>query len=80
MLRYGQLYGPRTGRDGPTGPSPLHVDAAAYAALRALDHDGFSVFNIAEPGGEVVIRKAIEELGWRADFRLAEAKEEARIG
>ena len=80
VLRYGQLYGPGTGRDGPTGPSPLHVDAAAYAALRAIDHDGFSVFNIAEPGGEVVIRKAIEELGWRADFRLAEAKEEARIG
>lgn len=80
VLRYGQLYGPGTGRDGPTGPSPLHVDAAAYAALRAIDHDRAGIFNIAEPGGEVVIRKAIDELGWRADFRLAEATEEVRIG
>jgi hypothetical protein len=28
------------------------------------------IFNIAEPKGEVTTRKAIEVLGWRADFRL----------
>ena len=33
VLRYGQLYGPDTGRDTPDGTAPLHVDAAAIAAL-----------------------------------------------
>ena len=37
VLRYGQLYGPGTGFDGPRGPMPLHVDAAAFAAFLALD-------------------------------------------
>jgi len=73
VLRYGQLYGPGTSRDMPAGTSPLHADAAAYAALCALDHEESGVFNIAEPGGEVVIRKAVDKLGWRADFRLATA-------
>lgn len=73
VLRYGQLYGPGTSRDMPAGTSPLHADAAAYAALCALDHAESGVFNIAEPGGEVVIGKAVDRLGWRADFRLAAA-------
>jgi len=73
VLRYGQLYGPGTSRNMPCGTSPLHADAAAYAALCALDHEEFGVFNIAEPGGEVVIQKAVDRLGWCADFRLATA-------
>jgi nucleoside-diphosphate-sugar epimerase len=80
VLRYGQLYGPGTGRDVPTGPSPLHVDAAAYAAICALEREASGIFNIAEPGSEVVTRKAVEELGWRADFRLNAEKEEVRAG
>lgn len=80
VLRYGQLYGPNTGRDRPAGPSPLHVDAAAYAAICALEREASGIFNIAEPGGEVVISKAIDELGWRADFRLNAEKEEKRAG
>jgi hypothetical protein len=36
VLRYGQLYGPETGSTGPRGASPVHVDAAAYAAMLAL--------------------------------------------
>ncbi|RUX04820.1 MULTISPECIES: NAD(P)-dependent oxidoreductase [unclassified Mesorhizobium] len=70
VLRYGQLYGPGTGADTPAGASPLHVDAAAYAALLALDKGAPGIFNIAEPNEAVSTRKAAEELGWRADFRL----------
>src|SRR5258708_1385653 len=36
VLRYGQLYGPGTGRDKPQGTCPLHVEAAARAALAAI--------------------------------------------
>ncbi len=54
----------------PEGPSPLHVEAAAYAALRAVEHWQPGVFNIAEPQAEVTSRKAVDVLGWRADFRL----------
>ncbi|TGT91037.1 MULTISPECIES: NAD(P)-dependent oxidoreductase [unclassified Mesorhizobium] len=70
VLRYGQLYGPGTGADTPAGASPLHVDAAAYAALLALDKGAPGIFNITEPNEAVSTRKAAEELGWCADFRL----------
>ncbi|WP_256751514.1 NAD(P)-dependent oxidoreductase [Mesorhizobium sp. Mes31] len=70
VLRYGQLYGPGTGADAPAGASPLHVDAAAYAALLALDKGAPGIFNVAEPNQAVSTQKAVEELGWRADFRL----------
>jgi nucleoside-diphosphate-sugar epimerase len=73
VLRYGRLYGAGTGADAP-GPAPtLHVDAAAYAALRAIDHGQPGLYNVADPSGEVSTEKAIAELGWRADFRI-EAK------
>jgi nucleoside-diphosphate-sugar epimerase len=36
VLRYGRLYGPGTWTDTAKGPAPLHVDAAAQAALLAL--------------------------------------------
>ncbi|BCG71150.1 dTDP-glucose 4,6-dehydratase [Mesorhizobium sp. 113-1-2] len=70
VLRYGQLYGPGTGADTAAGASPVHVDAAAYAALLALDKGAPGVFNVAEPNPAVSTQKAVEELGWRADFRL----------
>ncbi|MBZ9670554.1 NAD-dependent epimerase/dehydratase family protein [Mesorhizobium sp. ES1-3] len=70
VLRYGQLYGPGTGANTAAGASPLHVDAAAHAALLALDKGAPGIFNVAEPNGAVSTRKAAEELGWRADFRL----------
>ena len=38
VLRYGRLYGSGSGTDTPPGPPSLHVDAAAYAALLAMDH------------------------------------------
>ena len=36
LLRYGFFYGPGAWHDGPTRKPPLHVDAAAHAALIAL--------------------------------------------
>jgi nucleoside-diphosphate-sugar epimerase len=70
VLRYGQIYGPGTGTDAPAGSAPLHVDAAAYAALLAVDKGAPGIFNIAEPNEIVATEKARTKLGWRADFRL----------
>lgn len=70
VLRYGQLYGPGTGTETAAGASPVHVDAAAYAALLALDKGAPGAFNVTEPNPAVSTQKAVGELGWRADFRL----------
>jgi nucleoside-diphosphate-sugar epimerase len=70
VLRYGNLYGPGTGRDSPEGASPVHVDAAAHAALLAMDK-GAGIYNLAEPGAAVSSDKAVRELGWDAGFRIA---------
>jgi nucleoside-diphosphate-sugar epimerase len=70
-LRYGRLYGPGSGADTPPSPPAVHVDAAAYAALLAIDHGEPGTFNIADPNDDVSTDKATAALGWRADFRLA---------
>lgn len=70
VLRYGRLYGPGVGTDTPPSPPSLHVDAAACAAMLAIDHGRPGTFNIADPGDTVSIDKATAALGWRADFRL----------
>ncbi|RUU11705.1 NAD(P)-dependent oxidoreductase [Mesorhizobium sp. USDA-HM6] len=70
VLRYGRLYGPGTGTETAADPA-LHVDAAAYAALLAVERGSQGAFNVAEPNGHVTTDKAVSELGWRADFRLA---------
>jgi nucleoside-diphosphate-sugar epimerase len=72
VLRYGALYGPGTGRDTAQGASPLHVDAAAWAALLAVQRAKRGTFNIAEDGAEVSSEKAKRELDWRPNMRLAE--------
>jgi nucleoside-diphosphate-sugar epimerase len=69
VLRYGRLYGPGTGFEAPPAGGPLHVDAAADAARRALTR-GRGVYNIAEDDGSVLSQKARDDLGWRADFRI----------
>jgi nucleoside-diphosphate-sugar epimerase len=53
----------------PSASAPVHVDAAAYAALLAIDRGAPGIFNIAQPNAHVMTGKAIEELGWSADFR-----------
>jgi len=69
-LRYGQIHGPGTGSDTPRAMAPLHVDAAAYAALLAVDRGAPGIYNVAEANPHVVIEKALAALGWRPDFRL----------
>jgi nucleoside-diphosphate-sugar epimerase len=70
VLRYGRFYGPGTGFDRPPAGGPLHVDAAADAARRALTRGGTAIYNIAESDGTLLCRKAEAELGWRPDFRI----------
>jgi nucleoside-diphosphate-sugar epimerase len=69
VLRYGQLYGPGTHSDTPSNSAPVHVDAAAHAALLAIDHGKPGAFNIAQANPHVATGKARAELGWSADFR-----------
>jgi len=72
VLRYGKFYGPGTGFDTPRTGGPVHVDAAADAARRALTAGGRGIYNVAESDGTVSSRKAESVLGWSADFRIAE--------
>ena len=70
ILRYGRFYGPRTGFDNPPEGCRIHIEAAAYAALLAIDNGSAGIYNIAEDDGEVDIRKAAKELKWDPLFRL----------
>jgi nucleoside-diphosphate-sugar epimerase len=70
VLRYGYLYGPGSWYDAPLKPPSLHVDAAAQAALLALNR-GAGVYNVAEDDGAVSSAKAIRELGFDPDFRMS---------
>jgi nucleoside-diphosphate-sugar epimerase len=72
VLRYGHLYGPGTGADAAGIPS-LHVDAAASAALLAVEKARRGIYNIAEPNGYLSIDKARRELGFDPSFRLTSA-------
>jgi nucleoside-diphosphate-sugar epimerase len=65
VLRYGRLYGPGTGVERALPPS-VHVEAAARAALLAVERGNAGVFNVAEPCGELSSEKAALELGWKA--------------
>lgn len=71
VLRYGRLYGPGTWYKTATGAGPLHVDAAAHAALLAVTR-GRGIYNVAEDDGAVSSEKAKRELGFNASFRLAD--------
>ena len=70
VLRYGRLYGPGTWTDVPNGSAPLHVDAAAQAALLALTKGKPGIYNIAEDDGAVSSEKAKRDLGFDASFRI----------
>ncbi|MFT4506001.1 NAD-dependent epimerase/dehydratase family protein [Caballeronia sp. 15711] len=69
VLRYGKIYGPGTGSYAPAGSSPLHVEAAAYAAFLALQRSKAGIYNIAQDNEEVNSAKATRELGWSPDMR-----------
>lgn len=69
VLRYGYFYGPGTWYEAPPKPPSVHVDAAAHAALLAVDK-GIGVYNIAEDDGAVSSAKAKRELGFEPEFRI----------
>lgn len=68
VLRYGRLYGPGTGADSASAPS-LHVDAAAWAAVLAVERGEPGIYNIADPGPQLDTSKARTQLDWSADWR-----------
>ena len=70
VLRYGHLYGPHAWTDVAPGKCPLHVDAAADAARRAVTRGRPGVYNIAEDDGTLTIAKAQAELGWSPAFHV----------
>lgn len=72
-LRYGRLYGPGTWTDVPNGAAPLHVDAAAHAALLALTGAAPGIYNVAEDDGAVSSEKAKRQFGFDAGFRTEQA-------
>ena len=69
VLRYGHLYGPGTGSNSAEAPA-LHVDAAAWAAVLAIEKAQRGIYNIAEPSGYLTTEKAQRELGFDANIRL----------
>jgi nucleoside-diphosphate-sugar epimerase len=69
VLRYGRLYGPGTWNT-PNVRAPLHVDAAAQAALLAITRGAAGIYNIAEDDGAVTVDKARQALGFNPSFRL----------
>lgn len=74
VLRYGRLYGPGTWFETANGRGPLHVDAAAHAALLAVTRGASGIYNIAEDDGALTVDKARRELGFDPAFRWSGAK------
>ena len=70
VLRFGTLYGPETGLETPPAGGPVHVDAAADAARRAVSRGKAGAYNIAEEDGAVLTNKARFDLDWRPAFRI----------
>ncbi|MGC1577525.1 MAG: NAD-dependent epimerase/dehydratase family protein [Beijerinckiaceae bacterium] len=69
VLRYGLLYGPGTSSEQPQGPCHLHVQAAAHAALLAIEKGRPGAYNVADDNTFVSTAKARQELGWDPAFR-----------
>ena len=67
VLRYGMFYGPGTGFEVAPGKPAVHVDAAAKAAMLAIEVGTPGIYNIADDGGGVSTVKARRELGWASD-------------
>ena len=70
VLRYGWFYGPGANAK-PAGSPGLHVDAAAHAAVLAIEHGAPGAYNVAEPSPHATIEKARRELGFDPDVRMA---------
>lgn len=71
VLRYGWLYGRDSGFTEPVNSvATVHVDAAAQAALLAMDNYKSGIYNISEDNGHVNRDKAKNELKFDSSFRL----------
>jgi hypothetical protein len=69
-LRYGRLYGPGAGTDAPPPAPAAHLDAAARAALLAIDDGRRGCSTSPIPASRVERQGECRAWGWRADFRL----------
>ncbi len=69
VLRFGSLYGPGTWFEEPAGNMPVHVDAAAWATLLAIQRSAPGVFNVAEERGYADSARARDVLGWTPEYR-----------
>jgi nucleoside-diphosphate-sugar epimerase len=70
VLRYGRLYGPGTGAEVAAAPS-VHIDAAAWATVLAVERADPGIYNIADPGPQLDCGKAQTKLDWSADWRVS---------
>lgn len=70
VLRFGLLYGPRTGFDAPIAPASVHVEAAAKAAAIAVTKGTTGIYNVAEPHESLSTEKAVSTFGWDPSWRL----------
>ena len=78
VLRYGHLYGPGTGTEVVGEAPSLHVDAAASAALLAIENASGGIYNIAEPNSYLSVEKAVRELDFDPRFRLSRDTNDTR--
>lgn len=69
VLRYGLLFGPGTSSEIAQVPHSLHVQAAAHAALLAIEKGRAGVFNVVDDNAFVSAEKARRELAWSPSFR-----------
>jgi nucleoside-diphosphate-sugar epimerase len=69
VLRYGFLYGPGTGYPAAALAPSVHVDAAAWAAVCAVERGMPGIYNVTDDPGPVDNRRARQELGWDPNAR-----------
>jgi nucleoside-diphosphate-sugar epimerase len=72
VLRYGWFYGAGANAR-PAGQPAVHVDAAAYAAVLAIDRGAPGLYNVAEPSASTSTDKVRRALGWDPSYRLPAA-------
>jgi nucleoside-diphosphate-sugar epimerase len=70
VLRYGLLYGPKTGFDAPIAPASVHVEAAAKAAEIAVTKGQAGIYNVAEADESLSSEKAIKAFDWNPGWRV----------
>jgi nucleoside-diphosphate-sugar epimerase len=70
VLRYGRFYGPGTGVEVAAAPA-VHIDAAAWATVLAVERAEPGIYNIADPGPQLDTGRARTTLDWSAGWRIS---------